>query len=275
MKTPEQMYMLYVAITFLSISLVYFTFVLHRRITRQNTHYVYHLDTRLSATHMDAESIDNRIDTMIERKGFDLKRFNPTPLLTENCVTKSLPIIHHRMFKGSKLVAVILEEVPIYAASTGCLAQHVAVVPMYHHQQALAVVLEPKTTIPYSANEIVIRGKHDYLVFGWILNGIASCQSFQTAQQHTAFLREVFLAVYALRKHYRSMHRLIYVPGKAAPHILMEISVWDARELERALNPLYASRHVSFVIDRDRSQTTGPSVRITFTENVTKQRVAS
>ena len=275
MNTPEQMYALYVAGTLLSIAVIYLTFVAYRYVSRQKSHYVYHLDTRVSAFHMDADNIDNRIDTMIVRKGLDLTCFYPTPFLSGKCVDRSLPIIHDKLFKGSKLVAVILDEVPIYSPSTGCLAQYVAVVPMYHHQQALAAILQPVNHIPYSRDEIVIRGKHDMYVFRWILKGIGSCQSLNTVEQHREFLREVFIAIYTLRKHFRSTHRLLYVPGNTVPHVQLEISVWDIRELERDLNPLYASQGMSFVIDRNRTKTTKASVTITFSQNKHAQRFAS
>lgn len=264
MNNPVQMYALYVAMTLLSIAVIYLLCVIHRRITRQDTHYVFHYDTRLNTAMMDKTVLENRIDTMILRQQYPLKRFNPSAFLTNNCVMQSIPLIHDKLFKGSVLVATVFEEVPIYCVSKGCLAQYVAIIPLYHTELAVSAVLEPVGEIPREWNTLLIRNDYDRRIFHWILNGIASCQCLHTVREHRTFLKEVFTTVYALRKHFKSIHRLVYVPGKDTAHILMEVSVWDSRELERTLSPLYASKHMSFIIDRDRTRLAGPSVSITF-----------
>lgn len=264
MNAPVQMYTLYVVSTLLSLAVIYLLVVLHRKITHQDTHYVFHYDTRLNETMMKQTLLENRIDVMLHRYQYPLKRFNPPALLTNKCVLNSIPLIHDKLFKGSQLVATVFEEVPIYCISKGCLSQYVAIIPLHHMDLAVSAVLEPINDIHITRDTILIRGEYDRRIFRWILNGIASCQSLHTVKEYRRFLREVFTTVYALRIHFKTIHRLIYVPGNTGPHILMEVSVWDARELDKVLSPLYASKHMSFIIDRDRSQMARPSVRITF-----------
>lgn len=284
--TPQ--YLLYVMGAILSIAVLYLITVLHRRTTRPNEHYVYHLGERLSSSEMDRLSLDYQINQIIEHHNYDLKRFVPTALFPHRCVVRSLPIIHERLlsrsypvaaingavvhttsslheclFGTSSLVAVIFEGVPIYSTSDGCIPYFVAAVPLYVDHSPMVAILQPKTSIPCDGSTVVIRNKYDIQIFRRILKAIAGIQDVYVAQANVAFFREVFMVIYMIRKEFCSISR-IHFTNNGDFAILLEGIAWDRDRLVGVLKPYFGNSTFKFNIKREPNRLIGTPVTLYF-----------